>query len=411
MAVLILLFSITLYKYFSYIIDRELKASLFKEAGYIVSNYPDVEKAINEKSQILKSTLKIDARVACIPSKPYIPAYTKIVKRDDKIYLEGYFPYDHIRQRYLILSKDITHQKYMQQRMVHAIVILNSLSLIFILIYAYFLSGTLIKPIEYFSNRLAKMNANLLEPIDLATIPKEFYLLGESINSLIQKIRSFLLYKKELFVGAAHELKTPLAVMKIKCQVALMKKNPSIEQMKEALSATVSSIDDMNKMISGILEFGRAEGAQFESPMNIDMVDFIRKRVEEFELLAKEKSITIKSRLNPVYCKKSIQPLILTQILQNILQNAVRFTPEGKSIEVSSHIDGNNFVITVKDEGCGIDESIDLFAPFNRSKDSEGTGLGLFLVKSACDALGGSVSIRNRDDKKGTIATIYIPLQ
>jgi len=104
-----------------------------------------------------------------------------------------------------------------------------------------------------------------------------------------------------------------------------------------------------------------------------------------------------------------IQPLLLAQILQNFIQNALKFTPKKKSVELNSYFSGEYFVIEVKDEGCGIDEEKDLFAPFHRTKESNGVGLGLFLVKIAADSLGAKVEIKNRSDRQGTVARVLLP--
>jgi len=99
----------------------------------------------------------------------------------------------------------------------------------------------------------------------------------------------------------------------------------------------------------------------------------------------------------------------LNQILQNFVQNAIKFTPEDKSIQIRLKKTKSSIVITVTDEGNGIDEKVDLFAPFKRYGNQSGVGLGLFLAKNAADALRAKISIRNRkDSKKGCIAKLVI---
>ena len=105
-----------------------------------------------------------------------------------------------------------------------------------------------------------------------------------------------------------------------------------------------------------------------------------------------------------------IQPMLLTQIIQNFVQNALKFTPNGKEVMLKSYILDNKFVIEVIDEGIGIDDKRDLFAPFIRSHTSTGTGLGLFLAKSASDAMGATISLNNRENQEGTIARVILPI-
>jgi two-component system OmpR family sensor kinase len=216
-------------------------------------------------------------------------------------------------------------------------------------------------------------------------------------------------YKKELFIGVAHELKTPLAVMKTKTQVTLLKRKKTEEDLIEALKQNILSIDEMNRIISSILEFGRAEGAQFETPHDIDVITFLKKKANDYKILAEANKQQFSSHLQPDECIMHIQPLLLTQILQNFIQNALKFTPKGNGVELNSYFQGEDFVIEVLDEGSGIDESKDLFAPFLRDKESSGVGLGLFLVKMAADSMGARVEIRNRSDKQGTVAKVRLP--
>jgi two-component system OmpR family sensor kinase len=167
----------------------------------------------------------------------------------------------------------------------------------------------------------------------------------------------------------------------------------------------------MNKIVTSILAFGRAEGAQFEESEQIDLIVFLRGLCDEFALLAKQEGKHVKCKLSPAHQFRLLPPLLLRQIVQNLLQNAVKFTPEGKTVKLYSYRKDNRFFITVRDEGRGIDEQMDLFAPFKRTQDSSGAGLGLFLVKSATEALRGEISIKNRRDGRGAVATLILPLE
>jgi two-component system OmpR family sensor kinase len=411
MAVLLSFFSLILYTYINYSVETELRASLIKQANYLFANYDDLETALKEQKDILRKTLKINARIIPAPSATYRPLHFQTLQRGDRHYLQAFFPHNFRRQSYLVLTADITQQKRMQKKVFRAMVLLNIIAMVLILFYAFVLSGMLLSPIRFFSRKLEKMNENILEPLDLTKIPPEFHPLGRSVNSLVARIKSFLLYKKELFVGTAHELKTPLAVMKTRSQVALIKKERTPEDLERVIRENIGTIDDMNRIIGAILEFGRAEGAQFEKPAQLDLVDFLRAKAKEFSLLAESEGKRLHTRLTPERLVRKIQPLLLSQILQNLIQNALRFTPEGGKIQLFSYLKDDRFIIKIRDEGPGIDESADLFAPFKRSKESPGAGLGLFLVKSAADALGATVTLKNRSDGKGAVATLSLPLE
>ena len=241
-------------------------------------------------------------------------------------------------------------------------------------------------------------------------MPDEFLPLGNSINRLISRIQTFVLYQKELFVGVAHELKTPLAVMKTKNEVTLLKPRES-EKYIEVLKSNNEAINGMNAMIGSVLEIGRQEGAQFEEPVNTDVIAFLKKLGKNYEVLAKgeEKNLTLD--LKPEIFNLNIQTSLLTHIVQNFVQNAIKFSPKNSTITISSRVEKSKFIIKVADEGVGIDESKDLFAPFKRYGNKGGAGLGLFLAKGAAQALGAEISIKNRENANGAVASLVLNLK
>ncbi len=405
-----LLFSTIFYAYINYSVDKGLQESMIKQANYLLSNYDNLDKVLREKKDILRKTLNTKARILALPEENFRSVHFKQYKKKNRYYLEGYFPYEFALQRYLILTADITKQKITENKVTRGIIMITVFGLAGILMYAFFLSNMLVSPIRIFSRKIAKMNENALTQIDLRNVPEEFLPLGQSVNSLIGRIQSFINYKKELFVGTAHELKTPLAVMKTKSQVALIRRNKTQEDLIDALKQNISSIDEMDKIISSILEFGRAEGAQFDKPETIDVIAFLRKMCEEFTVLAKKENKQLKCKLSPSQKTLRLQVLLLRQIIQNLLQNALKFTSESKTVAMFSYIKDGKLYIKIRDEGKGIEEGMDIFAPFKRTQDSSGAGLGLFLAKSAADALQADIGIKNRIDKKGAVATLILPL-
>lgn len=242
------------------------------------------------------------------------------------------------------------------------------------------------------------MDESSLSFIDTKDLPNEFLSLANSINSLTNRIATYVKFKKELFIGIAHELKTPLAVMKLKNEL-LLKKTRSTNEYEDALKLTVKQIDDMNIMISSILDIGRTEGAQFESPKKLDLIKYLKRKTNDFKLLSKQKDIDIIFTSNIASLEITIRETLLNQILQNFVQNAIKFSENGKKIYIKLRKSDDKLILKVIDEGNGIDENIDLFAPFKKIGSKNGVGLGLYLAKIASDSLNGKISIKNRKDK------------
>ena len=311
---------------------------------------------------------------------------------------------------YLVLEKETTLQSQIVEEIFIDIIIVNVTAILLVLFYALFLSRMLLIPIKILSHKLTNLDEKFLKEIDIKSLPDEFLPLGNSINRLISRIQTFVLYQKELFVGVAHELKTPLAVMKTKNEVTLLKPRES-EKYIEALKSNNKAINGMNAMIGSVLEIGRQEGAQFEEPVNTDVIAFLKKLGKNYEVLAKGEEKNLALDLKPEIFNLNIQTSLLTHIVQNFVQNAIKFSPKNSTITISSRLEKSKFIIEVADEGVGIDESKDLFAPFKRYGNKGGAGLGLFLAKGAAQALGAEISIKNRENANGAVASLVLNLK
>jgi two-component system OmpR family sensor kinase len=328
--------------------------------------------------------------------------------QDESHFIELLYPFDISQQTFIKVTKNIDSTDDMLRKIFSNVFILGIGGLIMVIIYALAVSKNLLHPILNITNKLSNMNENSLSKIELEKLPMEFHPLATSINNLTKKIEMYVKYQKELFIGAAHELKTPLAVMKLKSEVILMKERDA-QKYQETLRLFIDEINGMDKMVGSILDIGRQEGAQFEQPIEIDVIDFIRQKVDNYKLLSNEKSIEIKCSCDIEQFITFIQPTLLNQILQNFVQNAIKFTPSKKTIMI--HVSLNNELVSIEvlDEGIGIDENVDLFAPFKRIGEQQGAGLGLFLAKSAADAIGAEITIANRTDGvDGTVATLML---
>ena len=318
-----------------------------------------------------------------------------------------FYPFDVKEKSYIKISKDVTPTKQLLKKILNAIFIINAIGFLLVVLYAIVFSKMLVSPIKGLNRRLSNMSEHMIRPIVVEELPSEFIPLGESINHLINRIQNFVKYQKELFIGAAHELKTPLAVMKLKNQVTTIKKRTP-EEYIEAIKVNNKSIDEMNAIVSSILNIGRQEGAQLETPIQADVIEILRRKANDFALLAESEGKRLEMHFQPDAFMCTLQESLLNQIIQNLLQNALKFTPKGKKVILQSQLNHEGLLIEVIDEGCGIDNTVDLFAPFKRQGTKSGAGLGLFLAKSAADALGGELKLQNRSDDLGTVASLLL---
>ena len=401
---LILIFSSLLYFYIESSIYEEKHQELLTYAKNVKEN-----KSLVQLDEFNDNLISLSLEMIHLKTTRTDVEMEFYVNTDNKhTYLTLLYPFDTRHGNYLKITKNITPIELLLEKILHYIFIINIAALILVIVYAITLSKMLITPVETLNNKLSNMNEHLIKPIQINELPQEFEQLGLTINHLISRIQNFVKYQKELFIGTAHELKTPLAVIKLKNQVTLIKKRESQEYI-DALKTTNKTIDEMNIIVSNILHVGRQEGAQLDKPTEVDIIDILRKKADDFKLLAANENKELSMSFEPSGFMATLQVSLLNQIIQNFLQNALKFTPKGKGVTLRSTQDDVGLLIEVIDEGCGIDESIDLFAPFKRQGNKSGVGLGLFLAKSAADALGAKINLTNRKDGiDGTIASLQL---
>jgi two-component system OmpR family sensor kinase len=402
-ASLILLFSSILYFYIEKSIYEEKHQELLQYAKNISQN----KAILSTNLDIEDSLLGLDIEIVYLKSAHQdIDLYEKTEKFHT--YLTLIYPFNLDNLSYLKITKEISQTKRILDKILNYIFIINIFGFLLVIIYAITLSKMLIAPIKTLNSKLSNMNEHLMRPIVTQELPSEFESLGETINHLLARIQNFVKYQKELFIGTAHELKTPLAVIKLKNQVTLIKKRSPHEYI-DALKTTNKTVDEMNIIVSNILNIGRQEGAQLEKPVEVDIIVFLKEKANNFKLLAENEGKNLTMSFEPDGFMANLQLSLLNQIIQNFLQNALKFTSIDGNVTLKSSQDDFGLRIEVIDEGCGIDESVDLFAPFKRQGNKSGVGLGLFLAKSAADALGAKISIKNRTDNiTGTVATLQL---
>mgnify|MGYP003588653399 FL=1 len=397
----IIALSFIFYEYARSTVYDDIQDDMLAQAKQIHKNYISPDKFEPVISQFQTISLIHDEELKFLKFSNF--------QWDGKYYIKLDYPFDAENGVFLEIVKNIS----LERELLYSVIFKNLFILaipgfILMLIYSLVVSKSLLKPIIQINNKLANMDEHSLSQIDENDLPIEFHSLADSINSLTNRIGTYVKFKKELFIGAAHELKTPLAVMKLKNEVTLKKKR-EVEKYEEALKLTIKQIDDMNIMISSILDIGRAEGAQFEQTTDIDLVEYMKKKTTDYKMLSAQKNITITFFSNVSHLETSIQLTLFNQIVQNFVQNAIKFTPNEKSITIRLRKIKESIVLTVTDEGIGIPENVDLFAPFKRVGNQSGVGLGLFLAKNAADALRGKITLKNREDgKSGCVAKLIL---
>ncbi|HIC12888.1 MAG TPA: sensor histidine kinase, partial [Sulfurimonas sp.] len=317
---LIFAFSLILYFFIEKSIYDEKHEELLKYA----QNISNDQSLFQEDKNFSENFFLLNIQIVYLENEDIdISEYEKTVRTHT--YLTLIYPFDLKNNAYLKITKDISSTKKLLNRILRYIFIINIAGFLLVVLYSIALSRILVRPIKQLSAKLSNMNEHLLKPIETTTLPKEFEPLGEILNHLIARIQNFVKYQKELFIGTAHELKTPLAVIKLKNQVTLIKERSPKEYI-DALKTTNKSIDEMNIIVSNILNMGRQEGAQLEKPKQVDVISILKQKADDFKLLAANEGKELEMSFEPNAFMAMLQVSLLNQIIQKFLQNALKFT-------------------------------------------------------------------------------------
>jgi signal transduction histidine kinase len=240
----------------------------------------------------------------------------------------------------------------------------------------------------------------------------------ERRNWLLQQEQKYLAELEQLknnFVSLiSHDLKTPIA--KIQAIVDRLLNDSATLNFQGDLKSLRLSSDELNRYIQSILKVLRVESRDFQLNKEVgDINETVQEAIEQLTPLASEKGIQIESNLEPMFSIE-VDFTLMREVLINLLENAIKYTPVGGKIQIASHEVAEKVWIEVQDTGEGIPavEIANVWGKFVRGKDQDhktkGTGLGLYLVKYFIELHGGEVFLES-ELGKGTKVSFSLPLE
>lgn len=276
------------------------------------------------------------------------------------------------------------------------------------------LSGWLTRPIAELTSAIRRMGTQGYVRVNVKG-SSEITELGQAFNRMSERIEEHDRTRNEFVANASHELKTPLATMKLLSETILYQDDPDPALMKEFFGDINHEVDRLTCIVSELLklvqEDSSAGGLNFET---IRLDNLVRGVCGRLTALAENKNITLTTNLEPVEMQGD--GMRLEQIVVNLVENAIKYTDEG-SVQVSVADEGEWAVFTVKDTGIGIpEESIEhLFERFYRvdkarSRSTGGTGLGLSITEKLVSLHGGSIEVKSKPGE-GSTFTVQLPIK
>lgn len=223
--------------------------------------------------------------------------------------------------------------------------------------------------------------------------------------------------QKRFTADVSHELRTPLTALKMESEVALM--NPSAEkrELRETLESNLEEVSKLETLINNLLRLTRLEANELQHNFTeIELSDIMKQVLDEAEKPAAARHIKLETNITGGTLMGDIDSLV--QMIFILLDNAIKYSPPESEINIKSSKKNDHIVITIKDQGIGIDQSnlkrvFDRFyrADNSRNKsETSGFGLGLSIAKMIADVHNGDITLSSRVGK-GTTAEVIIPIK
>ena len=247
---------------------------------------------------------------------------------------------------------------------------------------------------------------------EIDELGQQFNTMSEKINKQIYELKRIDGMRREMVANVSHDLRTPLTTMRGYLETLLLKNEElSAEEKKQYLETALSHSQHLGKLVEELFELARLDSCEsvvYSEPFS--MGELVQDVTQTFLLRAQQKSIQLDAILNPEAPLIYGDIAMLQRVLENLLENGLRHTPEGGRISVSVNVDVGNVIVQITDTGCGIpaEDLPRIFERFyqqdiNRT-GSNNTGLGLAIVKRILELHGSAIKVRSEINRGTTFS-------
>ncbi len=282
---------------------------------------------------------------------------------------------------------------------------------ILMLVVWWVVSGSL-EPVARVRSQVAARQADDLSPVSETGLPDEVRPLVQELNLLFGRVKTAFDAQQHFVADAAHELRTPLAALKL--QALSLERAESAEARQLAIGRLTAGIERATRLVEQLLVLARQEataasGARSEK---VDLAELARRAVADMASAAQSKGIDLGMQRAETVALDG-QPDALTIMLRNLVDNAIKYTPSGGTIDVDVCAGEKSVIVCVEDSGPGIpaEERERVFDRFYRIAGSEasGSGLGLAIIKAIAERHGGTLQLAQSERLGGLKVVVRLP--
>lgn len=273
-----------------------------------------------------------------------------------------------------------------------------------------------LRPLDDAARNMEERSARSLAPMTADEVPREVLPLVRAINNLLGKLSESLSLQRRFLADAAHELRSPVTAVQLQLQLLERSNDPSAQ--REAIRELESGVERVRRLVEQLLQVARSEPDGLPDPAEaVDLGELVRSVVAASSVKADARGIDLgaKTAAGVMVCGDAGQ---LRVLLNNLIENALRYTPHGGVIDAECSLQEGHPVLRVVDSGPGIppDERERVFDRFYRGqqsgtheRESGGSGLGLAIVRAVAERHGASVSLHTPASGRGLEVKVAFP--
>jgi two-component system OmpR family sensor kinase len=283
----------------------------------------------------------------------------------------------------------------------------------------YFLARKSLAPVVAMSSQAGRIGAaNLHERLAIQNEKDELGHLARSFNGLLNRLSESFDRQRRFMADASHELRTPVAILRGESEVALSQQARSPEDYRESLSVLHHEAERLTRIVEDLFTLTRADAGQYPlQPSDFYLDELVVECVHSARTLAQAKKISLTFEGAPESPIRADESLVRRMLL-NLLDNAIKYTPEFGRVTVSCQRNGKEYAVNIADTGCGIPAELRprIFERFFRAdkarshseNDGGGAGLGLAISRWIAEAHCGRLEL-SRSDSSGSTFSAYLP--
>jgi signal transduction histidine kinase len=317
-------------------------------------------------------------------------------------------------QTYLLeIGKSLASITYAEKNIRRIILVFLGIFILVTLLTDLFYTGRLLRPLRIITGRLKETSSPSLASADpLVTSTEDFIQLDRTLRELMQEIDELFRKEKEITVNISHELMTPISVLRSKLENMLQQENldPAIEA---GLEESLRTLHRLKTLVNSLLMIARIESSQYMREETVELGSLLDEVTAELTPIAEDAGVIIELKCDQNFKFRNANRSLLFSMFYNVVNNAVKHTPPGGRIDISSRENDGRFEVAVCDTGKGMTpEQLDrLFSRFSTRLEPQGdnTGIGLAITKSIADFHEISVRVLS-EPEKGTKFFFFFPV-